>query len=68
MRFEEGGHSGPPHSGKFKLTLGIAKSANLVEFYPFPLTAPATTINPQGKLEFEFSVPDHAAFFRVEAK
>ncbi|MCX6876246.1 MAG: choice-of-anchor D domain-containing protein [Verrucomicrobia bacterium] len=57
-----------PVTGKFKLTLGIAKSANLVEFYPFPLTAPDTTINPQGKLEFEFSVPDHAAFLRVEAE
>ena len=57
-----------PATGMFKLTLGIEKSAKLMDFVPFPLTAPATTINAQGKLEFEFTSPDDAAFFRVHAE
>jgi len=28
----------------------------------------AATINPQGKMEFEFTAPDNAAFFRVESR
>jgi len=27
-----------------------------------------TTINGQGKLEFQFTSPDNAAFFRLEAR
>ncbi|MCX6876244.1 MAG: choice-of-anchor D domain-containing protein [Verrucomicrobia bacterium] len=57
-----------PVTGKFKLTLGLQKSADLLHFAPFPLTTPGTTINGQGKLEFEFTSPDDAAFFRVQAE
>jgi uncharacterized delta-60 repeat protein len=57
-----------PATGKFKLTLGIQKSADLIEFDPFPFTAPETSINPQGKLEFEFTSPGNAAFFRLGAE
>jgi hypothetical protein len=32
------------------------------------MTVPQTTINGAGKLEFQFTVPDNAAFFRVEAR
>ena len=32
------------------------------------MTAPQTTINGQGKLEFQFTVPDNAAFFRLETR
>jgi hypothetical protein len=32
------------------------------------MTAPAVTILPDGRLEFRFTSPDNAAFFRVEAK
>jgi len=32
------------------------------------MTAPQTTINAEGKLEFQFSAPDNAAFFRLEAR
>jgi len=55
-------------SGDFILTLGLEKSTNLVNFTPFPMTAPQTTIDAQGKLKFQFTVPDNAAFFRVQAK
>lgn len=56
--------------GQFKLTLGVEKSTTLQpgSFQPFPMTVPQTTINGAGKLEFLFTVPDNAAFFRLEAK
>ena len=55
--------------GQFKLTIGIAKSADLnPPFLAFPFTAPGTTINPQGEIEFLFASPDDAAFFRLESR
>lgn len=56
-----------PATGEFKLTFGLEKSTDLGGFTPFPLNPPQTTINAQGKLEFLFTVPDTAAFFRVQA-
>jgi hypothetical protein len=56
-----------PVSGFFTLTIGVEKSADLMDFSPFPMTGPQTSINGQGNLEFEFSVADEAAFFRVES-
>ncbi len=55
-----------PLTGIFKLTLGIQKATDLQTFVPFPMTDPQTFINPQGKLDFYFTSPDNAAFFRVE--
>lgn len=55
-------------TGKFKLTLGLKKSTNQTTYAPFSFTAPETAINAQGKVEFEFTVPDNAAFFRLEAQ
>ena len=56
-------------SGLFKLTIGVQKTTNLTQpFTAFPMTVPQTVINAQGKLEFEFSVPDNAAFFRLQAQ
>lgn len=57
-----------PSSGEFTLTFGVEKSTNLSSFVPFPMTAPQTLINGQGKLEFRFTVPDNAAFFRLKAQ
>jgi len=57
-----------PLSGLFKLTIGVRKSTNLLDFSPFPMTTPQTTINGSGELEFQFSTPDNAAFFRLESK
>lgn len=57
-------------TGAFKLTIGVLKSTNLTNFQPFPLsTAGATTtINGSGNLEFNFTVPDNAAFFRLQSQ
>ena len=55
-------------SGKFKLTIGVEKSANLVNFLPMPITAESVTINAQGKIEFQFTAPDNAAFYRLESR
>ena len=58
-------------TGVFKLTIGVKKTANLLlPFADFPMNAPGTNtfINGQGKLEFEFTVPDNAAFFRLESQ
>jgi len=57
-----------PATGLFKLTIGVQKSTDLIQFNPFPMTSSQTTINGQGKLEFQFSAPDNAAFFRLEAR
>ncbi|WP_367871684.1 hypothetical protein [Luteolibacter sp. Populi] len=59
-----------PGTGKFKLTMGVQKSPNLTApFLAFPMNGAgtATTINGAGKLEFQFSSPDNAAFFRIES-
>ncbi|MBK8093424.1 MAG: SUMF1/EgtB/PvdO family nonheme iron enzyme [Verrucomicrobiaceae bacterium] len=55
-------------TGAFKLTLGIQKSANLINFTPFPMTVPQIQLNAQGELEFEFTSTDNAAFYRLQAK
>jgi sulfur relay (sulfurtransferase) DsrC/TusE family protein len=59
-----------PTTGVFTLTLGVEKSTTLLpgSFTPFPMTAPQTTINGAGKLEFQFTVPDNAAFFQLRAE
>jgi hypothetical protein len=61
-----------PTTGVFTLTLGVEKSTTLLpgSFTPFPMTGPGTStvINGQGKLEFQFSVPDNAAFFQLKAQ
>ena len=56
--------------GQFKLTIGVEKSTTLQpgSFQPFPMASPQTTINGSGKLEFLFTVPDNAAFFRLQAQ
>jgi hypothetical protein len=57
-------------NGSFKLTIGVLKGTTLPSFQPFPLnTAGATTtINGSGNLEFQFTVPDNAAFFRLQSQ
>ena len=59
-----------PATGNFKLILGLKKSASLSiqNWLSFPFVAPTTTINEHGEIEFEFTVPDNAGFFRLEAK
>jgi hypothetical protein len=45
----------------------VSKSTDLSNYAPFPMAVPQTSINSAGKLEFEFTSSDDAAFFRVEA-
>ena len=56
--------------GQFKLIIGVKKSTDLILFNPFPMNQPGmtTVINGEGKLEFQFTVPDNAAFFRLQAQ
>jgi len=67
-------HVGTPllekSGGTFKLTLRLKKSATLSppNFQPFAFTEVGTVINGQGEIEFEFTVPGDAAFFRIEAQ
>ena len=57
-----------PATGRFKLEISLEKSADLTTFTPFPFLPPQTTINGQGNIEFLFTVPDNAAFFRLQPK
>lgn len=54
-------------TGLFTLRIGIEKSTDLRNYTPFPITAPQTRITGDGKLEFDFTSPDNAAFYRVFA-
>jgi hypothetical protein len=56
-------------SGQFKLTLDLEESTTLQpgSFIPLPMNAPQTILNGEGKLEFQFTTPDNAAFYRVQA-
>jgi len=60
------GHN--PGTGTFTLTLALHKSTDLITFDPFPFTLPDLSVNPQGKLEFEFTPVDDVAFFRIETE
>jgi hypothetical protein len=55
-------------TGKFKLTVGVEKSTNLVNFSPMAIPIGSATINAQGKMEFQFTSPDNAAFYRLESR
>ena len=55
-------------AGTFTLTIGVKKATSLsLPFTDFPLTLPQTSINAQGKLEFQFTAPDNAAFFQLDS-
>lgn len=56
-----------PSTGRFILKMDWRKSTDLIQFSDFPAPAGSTaTINPEGDIEFEFTSPDNAAFFRIE--
>ena len=62
-----------PTTGVFTLTIGVEKSTTLqpLSFQPFSMTtAPGAvrTFNDEGKLEFQFTVPDNAAFFQLRSQ
>jgi hypothetical protein len=55
-------------SKKFKLTVKAKKSTDLVNFSDMPFVSADSTINSNGEMEFEFTSPDNAAFFRIESR
>lgn len=55
-------------TGEFTLTIGVDQSTNLTNWTPLPMTVPQTIINSQGKVEFRFTTPNNAAFFRLQAQ
>ena len=56
-----------PGTGAFTFTFGLQKSTTLQpgSFAPFPFTPGGTGVN-AGKVQFQFTAPDNAAFFRLE--
>jgi hypothetical protein len=54
-----------PSTGKFTLKLGVKKSTNLTQWLALPITGSNVSVN-NNELQFEFTSPDGAAFFRVE--
>jgi predicted esterase len=57
-----------PATGEVKLTIGVKKSIDLEHFFALPLTSGTTVVNGVGDLEFTFTPPDAAAFFRLESR
>lgn len=57
-----------PQTGAFTLTIQAQKSTDLQSFSPLPFSSGTSTINGEGELEFQFTSPDNAAFFRLETK
>ncbi len=55
-------------TGKFKLTVKAKKSTDLVNFSDMPFVSADSTINSNGEMEFQFTSPDNAAFFRIESR
>ena len=54
--------------GQAKLTFSLLKSIDFQSYQPLPFTVPQATLNPAGEFEFRFTVPDDAAFYRLETK
>ena len=57
-----------PATGQVKLTIGVKKSTDLTHYFSLPLTSGTTATNGLGELEFTFTPPDNAAFFRLESR
>lgn len=55
-------------TGQFTLELRIEKSIDLQTFTLFPFLAPQTSVQPNGRLQFQFTTPDNAAFFGLKAQ
>ncbi|MBE2282852.1 MAG: SUMF1/EgtB/PvdO family nonheme iron enzyme [Prosthecobacter sp.] len=57
-----------PGTGRFMIRFGLQKSTDLGSWSLVPMNATDALINGQGELEFNFAVPDNAAFFRLRAE
>ena len=52
-------------TGKWKITLTLQKSTDLVNYTAFPFDPAGTSVNSSGEVEFLFTVPENDAFFRL---
>ena len=57
-----------PVTGKFRMTIKVQKSTDLSTFRPLPFSLEQTIINPAGELEFGFTSPENATFFRLDVE
>lgn len=57
-----------PASGRFKLTVAVKSSADLMDFELQPMSPPAVNLTPQGKLEFRMPAPGPRGFYRLEPR
>lgn len=57
-----------PVSGQFTLRIRLVKSTNLKEFEAMPFEATGTKVNETGEIEFTFTSPDDAVFYRLETR
>jgi hypothetical protein len=57
-----------PGSGEMTLTIWLEKGVEPSGYVPFPLVPADTSFNPEGELEFLFSVPDDTGLFRLETR
>jgi uncharacterized delta-60 repeat protein len=57
-------------NGMFKLTLSLQKATSLSppNWLPFPFIGANTSVNAQGQLEYQFTSPDNAAFYLLQAQ
>lgn len=55
-------------TGTAKLTFSLQKSSDFQNYVALPFSGSQMTINPAGEVEFRFTVPDNAAFYRLETK
>ncbi len=57
-----------PATGEITIEIGLEKSTDMKSYTPVPFAAPQTAVRPDGKLEFRFSSPPAASFFRLQAR
>ena len=57
-----------PVSGTFQLQLGLSRSSHLEDFQPFPFSSSGISVLKDGKLQFDFSSADDAAFFQIDVE
>ena len=57
-----------PLEGMFKLTIGVEKCTDLMNFSPSPLMTPQTVIKRAGELEIGFPSSDDLAFDELLSK
>ncbi|OYW77539.1 MAG: hypothetical protein B7Z37_03680 [Verrucomicrobia bacterium 12-59-8] len=57
-----------PVTNQFKLIFGLQKSTNLIDFTLFPMTTSQIQIDGEGRVELNFTSPNAAEFYRIQAQ